>query len=295
MALDDPEHFTALSARHGSQNHPDQSSGTRRSRPSSRIARSRPTLPAPLPPHTIETLVAAAQSAASSPNQHLWSVVAVADVAVTDRDLRSGLAVLARNQRHIEEAPLLLLWVADVARTPHIGEQKQAPTDGTQYLDSFLTAALDAALAAKRRRGRGIAGTWHRLYRRVENPSGRGGGNRRPSRRGSRDLRPGRGISGSRAAGTRQAAAGPGDRAPPRRFTGHADAPSLEAYDAASRDFQNDQGQPNMAGSRRHSPAWPMPRHSAAEMSCARRSTGTASRCSSGVRDLVSTRGETDE
>src|SRR5690242_2641972 len=95
MALDDPEHFTALSERYGGQEQPGHIlwNETIAIQLAHRSVRSY--LPAPLPEHTIETLVAAAQSAPSSSNQHLWSVI-----AVTDADLRGRLAVLARNQRH---------------------------------------------------------------------------------------------------------------------------------------------------------------------------------------------------
>ena len=144
MALDDPDHFTALAARYADQPHP-QNIGWNATIAGQLAHRSvRAYLPDALPEGTIETLVAAAQSAPSSSNLHLWSVV-----AVTDQDLRSRLAVLARNQRHIEEAPLILLWVADLARTHEIGLREGTATEATGYIESFLTAVLDAGLAAQ--------------------------------------------------------------------------------------------------------------------------------------------------
>jgi len=144
MALDDPDHFVALKARYGDQPRPAHIAwnATIASQLAHRSVRAY--LPGPLPDGTIETLVAAAQSAPSSSNLHLWSVV-----AVTDLDLRSRLAVLARNQRHIEEAPLILLWVADLARAHEIGQLHDEPTEATDYLETFLTAVLDAGLAAQ--------------------------------------------------------------------------------------------------------------------------------------------------
>ena len=63
-------------------------------------------LPDPLAGGTLETLVAAAQSAASSSNLQVWSVVAVEDPA-----RKARLAALAANQKHIVEAPLILVWL----------------------------------------------------------------------------------------------------------------------------------------------------------------------------------------
>jgi len=144
MALDDPDHFTALTSRYGDQPRPPHIAWNPTIAGQLAHRSVRAYLPDPLADATIETLVAAAQSAPSSSNTHLWSVI-----AVTDQDLRSRLAVLARNQRHIEEAPLILLWVADLARVTDIGRRADAPTDATDYLESFLTAVIDTSLAAQ--------------------------------------------------------------------------------------------------------------------------------------------------
>ncbi|EGD58699.1 nitroreductase family protein [Novosphingobium nitrogenifigens DSM 19370] len=101
-------------------------------------------LPDPLPAGTIETLVAAAQSAATSSNLQLWSVVAVEDAARRER-----LAELAGGQKHIVEAPLILLWVADLARATLISGDLGEAAEGYDYLEGFTLAAIDAALAAQ--------------------------------------------------------------------------------------------------------------------------------------------------
>jgi nitroreductase len=144
MALDDPEYLSALEQRYTTQPRP----ATILFNPviaSLLNHRSvRTYLPRALPDGTVETLVAAAQSASSSSNLNLWSVV-----AVTDPVIRAKLAVLAGNQRHIEDAPLILLWVADLARAHAIGEREGKPTDALDYLDSFVTASVDTGLAAQ--------------------------------------------------------------------------------------------------------------------------------------------------
>jgi nitroreductase len=92
----------------------------------------------------VETLVAAGQSAASSSNLQLWSVVAVRDAGA-----RARLAELAGGQKHIAQAPLILLWIADLARPHAIAETAGEPVEWLQFLESFLVAAIDAALAAQ--------------------------------------------------------------------------------------------------------------------------------------------------
>ena len=100
--------------------------------------------PDPLPEGTLETLVAAAQSAATSSNLQTWSVVAVADPAT-----RSELARIANNQKHIEQCPLFLAFLADVSRLERLGVQEAVALENTPYLETFLVAAIDAALAAQ--------------------------------------------------------------------------------------------------------------------------------------------------
>jgi nitroreductase len=100
--------------------------------------------PDPLPDQTLELLVAAAQSAASSSNLQTWSVV-----AVTDPVRKQKLAELAGNQQHIQQCPLFLVWLADLARLDHLAQQQGLPAAGLNYLEMFLVATVDAALAAQ--------------------------------------------------------------------------------------------------------------------------------------------------
>lgn len=144
MALDDPAHSPALEARYGDQPRPDSIGRTHVIDHQLAHRSVRAYLPDALPDGTVETLVAAAQSAPSSSNLHLWSVIAVTDLAT-----RSELAFLARNQKHIQDAPLILLWVADLARAGAIAEAADRPAGGLDYFETFLTAAIDATLAAQ--------------------------------------------------------------------------------------------------------------------------------------------------
>jgi nitroreductase len=97
-----------------------------------------------LPDGTLETLIAAAQSAPSSSNLQTWSVVAVED---TERKAR--LSVLAGNQAHIRDAPLLLVWLADLARLEAVAARANVKPEGLHYLETLLVGVIDAALAAQ--------------------------------------------------------------------------------------------------------------------------------------------------
>lgn len=88
--------------------------------------------------------IAAAQSASSSSNLQAWSVVAVRDPVK-----RARLAELAGHQRHVAEAPLFLVWLADWSRLRRIGAAQQRTTAGIDYLESYTIAVVDAALAAQ--------------------------------------------------------------------------------------------------------------------------------------------------
>ncbi|SFU83039.1 Nitroreductase [Methylobacterium sp. 174MFSha1.1] len=98
----------------------------------------------PLPDGTLEALVAAAQSAPSSSNLQTWSVVAVEDPASKRR-----LSEVARGQRHVVEAPLVLVWLADLSRLGALGRDRDAPTEGLDYLEMLMVGVVDAALAAQ--------------------------------------------------------------------------------------------------------------------------------------------------
>lgn len=98
----------------------------------------------PLPTGTLQTLLAAAQSAATSSNLQAWSLLAVEEPA-----RKARLATLANDQAHIRQAPLFLVWLADFSRAQRIAAQQDVQLQATDYLDSLLVGSLDAALAAQ--------------------------------------------------------------------------------------------------------------------------------------------------
>jgi nitroreductase len=98
----------------------------------------------PLDAGVVETMVAAAQSAATSSNLQAWSVV-----AVEDRERKARLAEFANSQAHVRAAPLLLVWLADLSRLDRTATRVGRVSDANRYLEMFLVAAIDAALAAQ--------------------------------------------------------------------------------------------------------------------------------------------------
>lgn len=100
--------------------------------------------PEALPAGTLEMLGAAAQSAASSSNLQTWSVVAVSDPARKD-----AAATLSGDQEFIRQAPLLLLFCADLSRLSAVSEREGLPGAALDYSEMFVTAAIDASLAGQ--------------------------------------------------------------------------------------------------------------------------------------------------
>ena len=101
-------------------------------------------LPDLIPPATLEAIIAAASAAATSSNLQVWSLMVVEDAA-----RKSRLAALAGGQKHIEQSPTFLVWLADLARLEAIAARNQATVEGIHYLELFMVALIDAALAAQ--------------------------------------------------------------------------------------------------------------------------------------------------
>jgi nitroreductase len=98
----------------------------------------------PLPPGTLEALVAAAQSASTSSNLQVWSVV-----AVQDPQRKARLAVMSGRQAHIEAAPLFLVWLADLNRLQQLASAAGQRAEGLDHLEGLLLGVIDASLAAQ--------------------------------------------------------------------------------------------------------------------------------------------------
>ncbi len=98
--------------------------------------------PDPLPPGALEVLVTAAQSASTSSNLQTYSIV-----AIEDAERRRLFAELTRNA-HVADAPLFLVFCPDLHRLEVVC-QRQGHPFADRYMDMFLQAVVDAALAAQ--------------------------------------------------------------------------------------------------------------------------------------------------
>lgn len=107
-------------------------------------------LPDALPDGALETIVIAAQSASSSSNLHLWSVIAVTDPEVKAALSRAAhMDSIGQGNPYIEQAPVFLLWVADQSRNNAIAKAQGGTGEVHDYLDSFVMSTIDTALAAQ--------------------------------------------------------------------------------------------------------------------------------------------------
>ncbi|QGM46462.1 NADPH-dependent oxidoreductase [Methylocystis heyeri] len=101
-------------------------------------------LPQKLPEGALETIVAAAQSASTSSNLQVWSVV-----AVTDQERKNRLAELAGGQQHVRDCAVFLVWLSDLHRLEQLAKAGGREAAALPYLELFMTGVVDAALAAQ--------------------------------------------------------------------------------------------------------------------------------------------------
>lgn len=98
-----------------------------------------------IPEDVISGLVAAAQSASTSSNLQLWSVV-----SVQDPDRREAIAKLCSNQDQIRSSSWFFAFLADHHRIRKVAESVGEAAAGLSYFEFLLMAIVDAALAAER-------------------------------------------------------------------------------------------------------------------------------------------------
>ncbi|MFC7756020.1 nitroreductase family protein [Tsukamurella soli] len=101
-------------------------------------------LDSPVGDDELTAIVAAAQSAATSSNLQAWSVI-----AVRDPRRRARLAQLVGDQDAVRQAPLFLVWLADLGRAARLAEALDSPLEAPEYLESTILGFVDAALAAQ--------------------------------------------------------------------------------------------------------------------------------------------------
>jgi nitroreductase len=99
----------------------------------------------PIPEELAQCLVGVAQSAATSSNLQLWSVISVQDL-----ETREKIAAVADNYEHIRSAPWFFAFVADHHRLKTTAAEVGENAEGLDYEEFFIMATVDVALAAER-------------------------------------------------------------------------------------------------------------------------------------------------
>lgn len=94
---------------------------------------------------TVQGLVAAAQSAATSSNLQLWSVV-----SVQDPERREAIARLCADQHQVHRAPWFFAFLVDHHRLRRAALAVGQEPTGLDFTEFFVMGVVDAALAAER-------------------------------------------------------------------------------------------------------------------------------------------------
>lgn len=99
----------------------------------------------PLPEKTVSALIGCAQSAATSSNLQLWSVI-----SVQNPDRREQIAKLCGDQKQVREAPWFLAFFADHNRLREAAKLVGEDALGLDFEEFYAMAVIDASLAAER-------------------------------------------------------------------------------------------------------------------------------------------------
>jgi Nitroreductase len=99
---------------------------------------------APISDAHIEAIIAAGSAAATSSNLNSWSVI-----VVRDSNMRRQLMETTGKNGFIMDAPVFLVWLADLSRSHRMAEQAGAAAEGLKYQEALLIGAVDVALAAQ--------------------------------------------------------------------------------------------------------------------------------------------------
>lgn len=99
----------------------------------------------PISEETVRGLIAAAQSASTSSNLQLWSVI-----SVQNPERRETIARLCDDQSHVRDAAWFLAFLADHHRLRNAAQSVGEPAAGLDYNEFYTMAIIDAALAAER-------------------------------------------------------------------------------------------------------------------------------------------------
>lgn len=92
----------------------------------------------------LDVIATAALRASTSSNLQSWSVV-----AVRERARRERLSRLIGNRAYVSDAPLFLVWVADLARNRSLIEAQGVEVETLGLIENTLLGTLDVGIAAQ--------------------------------------------------------------------------------------------------------------------------------------------------
>jgi len=96
----------------------------------------------PVSADKLEAIIEAAQAAPSWVNGQQVSII-----IIQDKNRKEQLAKLCGNQKHINEAPLFLIFCADFYRAKLAGDMENAELEALNDVDALLVGATDVGLA----------------------------------------------------------------------------------------------------------------------------------------------------
>lgn len=92
----------------------------------------------------LELIVRSAQRASTSSNLQCWSVV-----AIRDQDRKERISRLIGGRDYVEQAPVFLVWIADLARNRELLRSRGTEPETLGYIENTLLCALDIGIAAE--------------------------------------------------------------------------------------------------------------------------------------------------
>lgn len=99
----------------------------------------------PVAEEVIRGLVGAAQSASTSSNLQLWSII-----SIQEPDRREAITQLCDSQTQVRDAPWFFAFVADHYRLIQAAQRAGQDPAGLDYEEFYIMALIDVALAAER-------------------------------------------------------------------------------------------------------------------------------------------------
>lgn len=97
----------------------------------------------PVSEDDLKAILTAAQSASTSSNLQMYSII-----AVTDPERKEKLAELSGDQDQVRQAPLFLVFCPDLHRLERVCRRQGLPFED-RYTEMFIQAVVDAALAGQ--------------------------------------------------------------------------------------------------------------------------------------------------